>query len=263
MMPGVGALGPMGPGVAPAAPAVIGGGIALGPAGAPAQQAAAPIVDDNRLDMEELKQVILQLQGGEKKKKKKKDKKKKKKKEKYQDNDSDGSSSSSSSSGSEEDGSYPLPYKENAKKAKVTPVMASKLLALRFKKRADLLSFSQRFPGALAAYLMWQIRQKLGMAQAENLEQLAQTDCSSWASNSAMTGCTDVRDVKELQFLSRILVDLGQKKISSVADICAQRMREIKAAKSAGGSWEKASSLSLMPQCLANSVAMVDNAFVV
>ena len=101
------------------------------------------------------------------------------------------------------------------------------------------------------------------MVTPENMEVLSQTDISTWAMNSSMTGLSDVRDQKEVILLSTMLVELGHRRYGQMADVLAQRIREIKMAKAPSSSWEKAAPMSLLPQAVPNTVAMPDNGFVV
>ena len=110
---------------------------------------------------------------------------------------------------------------------------------------------------------MMQVRQKCGMPTVDlTLEELSRTDISMWASNPAHTGLGETLDQKEVIFLGQLLADLGNHKLGRVTDLIAQRVREIKSAKSSGGSWEKAQVVSLMSQPISNVVPMLDNAFI-
>ena len=124
------------------------------------------------------------------------------------------------------------------------------------------MKFSQQYPGALGAYFLFQVRQKSGMTSDLKMQDLAATDISSWAINPAMTGLSEVRDQKEVLFLSQVLCDLGNHRLGRVSDLVAQRIREIRAAKQSQSSWEKAAVVSLMAQPIANVAPMLDNAFV-
>ena len=73
---------------------------------------------------------------------------------------------------------------------------------------------------------------------------------------------SEVRDQKEVQFLVTRLTELGHRRVPKVADLVVQRLWEIRTAKSAGSTWEKAAVLSLMPQSIPGSTAMIDTAFV-
>ena len=71
----------------------------------------------------------------------------------------------------------------------------------------------------------------------------------------------DVRDQKEIAFLCRALTELSQNRLAPLADLLAMRVREIRAAKKDGGSWDKAGALSLQPGPYAANAPLPDGAF--
>ena len=60
--------------------------------------------------------------------------------------------------------------------------------------------------------------------------------------------------------LSRMLTDLGKQRIPQALDLACHRIREIKHAKAAGGSWEKAQGISLFPGELGSGAPLPDGA---
>ena len=66
---------------------------------------------------------------------------------------------------------------------------------------------------------------------------------------------------KELLFLARLLKDIGTDRLPAAADLIVMKIRELRQAKAEGGSWEKASSLSLMPGGHPAILALADQAF--
>ena len=85
------------------------------------------------------------------------------------------------------------------------------------------------------------------------------TDPTSWA--TMYTGLKELRDQKEVLFLSKLIAELGAKRSAVAADMAAQRVREILLAKKDNGSWEKASVLSLTSTGLPAGQALPDTAF--
>jgi len=128
--------------------------------------------------------------------------------------------------------------------------------ALRFKRRSDLVNFASRHPGALGALFLHQLRVKLNLGPAHKLGDLYHTDITTWAATS--TGLKETRDLREVQALSKVLLEINKDNLPQAVDIIAQRIREIKAAKSSGGSWEKAELVSLLPCSQPGSSMMAD-----
>ena len=133
--------------------------------------------------------------------------------------------------------------------------------ALRFKRRSDLVNFAQKHPGALAAMFVNQVRAKLGSSAASSSAELLATDLNVYASNPLLHDLKEVRDQKEVAMLCRLLVDLSHDKLPQVADIISQRIREIRLAKRAESSWDKAAAISLLGSSVASSQLMPDAAF--
>jgi hypothetical protein len=134
------------------------------------------------------------------------------------------------------------------------------LNSLRFKRRADLLNFHHRHPGGLAALFLWQVKQRMGGDPPKDSKQLKKVDTSTWVTMSS--GLKEIRDQREVAFLAKILTELGHDRLDIAADLLAQRMREVLAAKKDGGSWEKAAVLSLLPSSHGGQALIPDGAFV-
>ena len=127
---------------------------------------------------------------------------------------------------------------------------------LRFKRRSDLQNFADKYPGALAAHLLLQIRLRVHGGQAEKQDHLYSVDPTVWASRESHL--KDTRDIKEMLLLTHLLMLLNQKKIERIADVIAMRVRELRFAKTAGQSWEKAEVVSLTPSSLPGTTAVPD-----
>ena len=94
----------------------------------------------------------------------------------------------------------------------------------------------------------------------KDTEELLATDVAGWAASPLGPGLKDVRDIREVQVLSKILTDLGSQRIPQALDLACHRIREIKAAKSAGGTWEKAEGISLLLGQLGSGAPLPDGA---
>jgi hypothetical protein len=76
-----------------------------------------------------------------------------------------------------------------------------------------------------------------------------------------LSGLKEIRDIREVQLLSRLIQDLNSNKLAEAVDLAAQRIREILVAKRTGGTWEKGALVSLMSSEQASmSAAMPDGA---
>ena len=171
----------------------------------------------------------------------------KKKKKKRRGGDSSSSSSAGSvSTGTDEDHDekYAVWVPKGGTKRKFSTRAIDRQHTILFKRRSDLIRFHHRNPGGLAAHFLQQVRAKLMLPLARNSDELRDTDPSGWA--STQSDLKDTRDQKELLFLMRVLHDMAQGRLQAVADLLVMRARELRFAKSAGGSWEKAAVLSLI-----------------
>ena len=101
-----------------------------------------------------------------------------------------------------------------------------------------------------------QIRARLHGGVAGTTTDLYGVDPTVWASRETLL--KDTRDVKELGFLTHLLLLLNQKRVERLADVLAMRIRELRFAKSAGQSWEKAEVISLLPSGLPGTAPVPD-----
>jgi len=190
-----------------------------------------------------------------------KDKKhRKKKKKKGSDSGSSTSRSSSSSASSATSGEdEPMIFAPGSKKS-ITSGMVLRANTQRFKRRSDLINFHYKHPGGLAGHFLWQVRQRVGGEMPTSLGRLAQVDASHWVNLYA--GVKDVRDQKEIAFLAKLMLEMGNGRTNVAADMASMRIREIMLAKRDGGSWDKASVVSLQPGQHGGHAAVPDGAFV-
>ena len=146
-----------------------------------------------------------------------------------------------------------------SKKRTFTSDQHTRFHTLRFRRRADLLAFAMKRPGGLAAHFLAQVRLRLNQGLPESSAAVRMTDASLWAAHSSEL--KDVRDQKEVMFLVKLLCELGHNRLAQAADLLSMRIREIRAAKRDGGSWEKAGVLSLQPGPYASNAPLPDGAF--
>ena len=127
---------------------------------------------------------------------------------------------------------------------------------MRFKRRSDLVNFAARHPGALGALFLHHVRGRLSLPAPEKKDDLYQTDITTWAATA--TGLKEVGDMKEVQLLSKVLLEINRDRLPQAVDIIAQRIREVRMAKAPGSSWEKAEIVSLVPSTQSGSVILPD-----
>ena len=132
--------------------------------------------------------------------------------------------------------------------------------ALRFKKRSDLMAFALKNPGVLGAHFLLQVRQKMMLPTPSTTSELYRTDVAAWAMSPLGPGLKDLRDIREVQVLGQVLTHLTSQRIPQAVDLMAHRIREIRAAKAPGGSWDKAAPISLLPGEVSSSAVMPDSA---
>eukprot|EP00971_Amphidinium_carterae_P232913 4622220-Amphidinium_carterae.1 len=88
------------------------------------------------------------------------------------------------------------------------------------------------------------------MPEATTMTELRTTDPTTWATSPmwVATELKDVRDLKEVQFLSKVISEMNAGRYAQLMDMVVMRIREAHAAKKEGGSWEKAPTLSMLTQ---------------
>ena len=90
----------------------------------------------------------------------------------------------------------------------MTPKLLEKQDSFYLKKQARLLRWAARFPGALSAHFLNQVRMKTGLPYATSTDDLRATDVSRWA--ALHSELKDVRDVREAALLGFLLSELGR-----------------------------------------------------
>ena len=59
-------------------------------------------------------------------------------------------------------------------------------------------------------------------------------------------------------FLANLLAEIGQDRLMQAVDLVSMRVRVVRAAKGAGGSWEKAAALTCLPSGAGPSAPIPD-----
>jgi hypothetical protein len=260
LLPGVAAAAAM---VMPAWPAGLGLPPAAGVGGAPASSGgpAAPGVAPGLVlpegiphadALEALRQTLAAFVTTSPEKAKKK-----KRKSKGRKRSRSGSDSSSSSTSSVESGKYIQWEPVKRARGRLSSSALAKVESLRFKRRSDLVNFSTRFPGALAGQFLCQVRARMSQDVAE-CKDLHRTDVGPWSQREGLSGLKEVRDQREVQLLSKAVTLMNQQKWPEVQDLLCQRIREVTQANRAGGTWEKAELLSLLPTSQASTTPLPD-----
>ena len=236
-------------GLPPAVAAAAGAGAALGPAQSMEMKNMASALEE--LQVELAKMASGGASSSSKKDKKKKKAKKKSKKKKKKSGDSSSSSSrsrsrsSSSQSGSSDSEEGPLKWKRKAKSRRVPLKKVMHIEGQKFKKRGDLVAYAAKHPGALTAHFLSGIYAKVHKGAISESKSLRDVNVAAWA--SAHTGLTETRDLREVANIAAAMDAVQRDEIASALDILAQRVVSIQNAKKAGGKWEKAELIELIP----------------
>ena len=171
-------------------------------------------------------------------------KKKKKKKKKTKGS----SSSSSTSSRSRSNSRRPFArvrMRSKARSRSISPGAVRNMSLLKFRKRADLIEFSQKYPGALAAQFALAVHEKLHAETARNEKSLYGLDLGRWARE--LSQLKEIRDIREVQTLALAMGKIQKGLVPQALDILSQRVKAILVAKSGKGTWDKAAALELLP----------------
>ena len=214
----------------------------------------------DHLELKRLAEVVNSLKSeleGSKgsKKKKKKDKKKKSKKSRSRSSDHkkrkskkrSSSSTSSSSSGRSSSSSSFVRWKMDGRSKDVTAVSMGKVDAKKFKKRADLLIFAAKHPGALTANFINALRQKLMRGGILRTSQLRDIEMTEFITTGA-AGLKEVRDRREALTILQAMDLVNKREVAKAMDVLSMRITALLEAKSSGGSWDKASRKELIPE---------------
>ena len=213
----------------------------------------------DHLELKRLAEVVnslkSELDGSKGSKKKKKDKKKKSKKSRSRSSDHkkrkskkrSSSSTSSSSSGRSSSSSSFVKWKMEGRSKDVTAVSMGKVDAKKFKKRADLLIFAAKHPGALTANFINALRQKLMRGGILRTSQLRDIEMTEFITTGA-AGLKEVRDRQEALTILQAMDLVNKREVAKAMDVLSMRITALLEAKSSGGSWDKASRKELIPE---------------
>lgn len=109
-----------------------------------------------------------------------------------------------------------LQWDATKRSVKVTSEMLARAERMRFKRRGDLINL-HKYPGALGALFLLQVRSRLSKGPTAELTDLRRLDTQAWTDGHS--GLKELREFREV--------------------------REVQAAKRGGGSWERAELVSL------------------
>ena len=144
-------------------------------------------------------------------------------------------SSRSSSSSSSRKKRRPLQWRRRKRDRSVEPKELTRIEADKFKTKGDVMKLAAEYPGALAAWWLAAIHNRLTKGQQlNNTKQLR-------------TGLTELRDLREVQTLGLAMDCINRDQLAQALDVMAQRVTAIQAAKRKGGSWDKAETVELLP----------------
>ena len=119
------------------------------------------------------------------------------------------------------------------------------MATMKFKSRADLLTFAAEHRGSLAAQFLVAVHNALSRGDPRDTRELKTTDVVRWASE--LTTLKDIRDQREVQTLALVMSKLNAGKLDEAADTLSQRIKAIMSAKAAKGTWEKSQLIELLP----------------
>ena len=130
------------------------------------------------------------------------------------------------------------------------PVSATKLARTdveKMKRRADLLIFSERYPGALTAHFFNTVRVKGLKGPVTQSKHLREVDVSTHVVNGHV-GVTELRDTREAMTIGMAMDLVNRGCYEKALDVLTMRLVALSRAKAKGGSWEKAQRGELIPE---------------
>lgn len=126
------------------------------------------------------------------------------------------------------------------------------------KRRKDLLASARRYPEGLAAHLLHQTRLKMNAGCASDARELSVVGPTLEAApHSEVMGRDDVR---EIQFLARLMAKVGVGRVPQALDLAADRARRIRAARLGPGSLTRAAPTSAPGGPAPPNAALADGA---
>ena len=137
-----------------------------------------------------------------------------------------------------------MTWRARGRDREVAPEALSKLEAVQFKARGDLLNFAARHPGALSGYFLAMVHQKCSHGRLRRSKQLGEVSVGAWA--RAYSSLTETRDEREAQTLSEVMDLINARDLATAMDVLALRIIAIQTAKGKAGSWERAQNLELV-----------------
>ncbi|CAE8581762.1 unnamed protein product, partial [Polarella glacialis] len=132
-------------------------------------------------------------------------------------------------------------WRSEGKDRKIESSQLYKIDQVKFKKRADLLAFAAKHPGALTASFINTLRLKMakpGIRRTKDLRDVQLADLIG----ASQSGLSKVRDVREATTLLTAMDLLNRRDFERAMDVLSMRVMALQQAKAKGGSWEKAAS---------------------
>lgn len=127
-----------------------------------------------------------------------------------------------------------------------------------FKRHKGLLAYARRYPEGLAAHLLHQIRLKMNAGCASDAGELSVVGPTLEAAQHSEV--MDWDDVREIQFLARLMAKVGVGRVPQAFDLAADRARRIRAARLGPGSLTRAASTSAPGGPAPPNAALADGA---
>lgn len=115
-----------------------------------------------------------------------------------------------------------------------------------FKDQGAVLAFAAKHPGALSAFFLAMVHQRMSQGLVRRTSDLRSQSLVQWAQSHA--GLTETRDQREVLTLAMAMDNINNKQLSSAMDILSQRIQAIQVAKGKSGSWDKAAKIELVVQ---------------
>lgn len=134
-------------------------------------------------------------------------------------------------------------WKHRGSSRSLSPRQVTRFAGHKFRDQSDVISFAAQHPGALTAFFLGMVHQKLHQGLVRNTRDFRRTSVLSWVERHS--GLAEVRDVREAVTLATAMDLMNQGQYAELMDVLAQRLSALQAAKAKGGSWEKAAKIEL------------------
>ena len=154
-----------------------------------------------------------------------------------------GGRSRRSSSGTSSETSDYVHWRAEGRNKAIRAKQITRMATRRFKDQSEVLAFAAQHPGALTAAFLQMVRQRTSQIMMSNTRELRNVSLVDWAQHHLQL--TEMRDQKEIMTLCLAMDNINARKLEAAMDVLSQRIAAVQAAKSKGGSWEKAAKMEL------------------